>query len=191
MDTFNNDPSVTALLISLKAGGVVRTRFDRTRMHTRTRHNSTLTPVKPNQGLNLTVASVVFLMDPWWNPAGEEQAMDRVHRLGQTKDVKCVRFVIQVRCRQPPRGLATASRLLMPWPARSPCVCTRTHTHTHTGLGRGANAKAAGEEALHGSGERTPPACMCACTCALTTFVVCACACVGSTANRERLARGP
>jgi len=45
----------------------------------------------------LTVASVVFLMDPWWNPAGEEQAMDRVHRLGQTKDVKCVRFVIQVR----------------------------------------------------------------------------------------------
>jgi hypothetical protein len=44
MDTFNNDPSVTALLISLKAGGVVRA-FDRTRMHTWTRHNvGLLTP---------------------------------------------------------------------------------------------------------------------------------------------------
>ena len=48
------------------------------------------------QGLNLTAASTVFMMDPWWNPAGEEQAMDRVHRLGQKKKVRCVRFVIKV-----------------------------------------------------------------------------------------------
>eukprot|EP00198_Chlamydomonas_reinhardtii_P009660 XP_001698997.1 SWI/SNF2 superfamily protein [Chlamydomonas reinhardtii] len=39
-------------------------------------------------GMNLTAASAVHLMDPWWNPAVEEQAMDRVHRLGQTRDVE-------------------------------------------------------------------------------------------------------
>ncbi|EFN54350.1 hypothetical protein CHLNCDRAFT_135608 [Chlorella variabilis] len=50
--------SPTVLLVSLKAGGV---------------------------GLNLTAASRVHLLDPWWNPSVEEQAMDRVHRLGQTR----------------------------------------------------------------------------------------------------------
>ena len=43
-------------------------------------------------GINLTAASKVYMLDPWWNPAVEEQAMDRVHRLGQTKDVTVVRF---------------------------------------------------------------------------------------------------
>ncbi len=38
--------------------------------------------------LNLTVASHVFLMDPWWNPAVEQQAQDRIHRLGQYKPIK-------------------------------------------------------------------------------------------------------
>ena len=52
-------------LLSLKAGGV---------------------------GLNLCAASTVFLMDPWWNPAVEEQAMDRCHRIGQTKEVVVRRF---------------------------------------------------------------------------------------------------
>eukprot|EP00917_Polyrhabdina_sp_WS-2016_P009831 GHVP01021582.1.p1 GENE.GHVP01021582.1~~GHVP01021582.1.p1 ORF type:complete len:960 (+),score=188.02 GHVP01021582.1:1511-4390(+) len=56
------------LLISLRAGGV---------------------------GLNLTAASSVYLMDLWWNPAVEDQAMQRVHRIGQTKPVKAVRFVVQ------------------------------------------------------------------------------------------------
>lgn len=60
--------SPTVLLISLRAGGV---------------------------GLNLTVANNVFLMDPWWSFAIEAQAIDRVHRMGQTRDVSVTRFVIK------------------------------------------------------------------------------------------------
>lgn len=44
-------------------------------------------------GINLTAASVVYLLEPWWNPAAEEQAMDRVHRIGQKNDVKIVRII--------------------------------------------------------------------------------------------------
>jgi non-specific serine/threonine protein kinase len=50
-------------LISLKAGGV---------------------------GLNLTAADYVYIVDPWWNPAVEQQAIDRTHRIGQTKSVTYV-----------------------------------------------------------------------------------------------------
>ncbi|KAK2873471.1 DNA helicase rad5 [Arthroderma sp. PD_2] len=56
------------LLISLRAGGV---------------------------GLNLTVANHVFMMDPWWSFAVEAQAIDRVHRMGQLRDVKVSRFVVK------------------------------------------------------------------------------------------------
>ena len=56
----NNDASCWVMLISLKAGGV---------------------------GLNLVAANHVFMMDIWWNPAIEDQALDRVHRIGQTKAV--------------------------------------------------------------------------------------------------------
>eukprot|EP00933_Yihiella_yeosuensis_P042464 TRINITY_DN37055_c0_g1_i1.p1 TRINITY_DN37055_c0_g1~~TRINITY_DN37055_c0_g1_i1.p1 ORF type:complete len:1176 (-),score=294.54 TRINITY_DN37055_c0_g1_i1:157-3684(-) len=63
---FNNDPSLKVILISLKAGG---------------------------EGLNLQVANHVFLMDPWWNPACELQAIQRAHRIGQTKEVKAFRFI--------------------------------------------------------------------------------------------------
>ncbi|KZV25548.1 hypothetical protein F511_09276 [Dorcoceras hygrometricum] len=56
------------LLMSLKAGGV---------------------------GLNLTAASNVFLMDPWWNPAVEEQAVMRIHRIGQTRTVRVRRFIVK------------------------------------------------------------------------------------------------
>ncbi|XP_073158028.1 DNA repair protein RAD16 [Henckelia pumila] len=65
---FTEDPGCRIFLMSLKAGGVA---------------------------LNLTVASHVFLMDPWWNPAVERQAQDRIHRIGQYKPIRIVRFVIE------------------------------------------------------------------------------------------------
>ncbi|HLU50416.1 MAG TPA: DEAD/DEAH box helicase, partial [Planctomycetota bacterium] len=66
VDHFQNDPRVRSFLISLKAGGV---------------------------GLNLTAADYVFILDPWWNPAVEAQAIDRAHRIGQDKTVFAYRFV--------------------------------------------------------------------------------------------------
>ena len=44
-------------------------------------------------GLNLTEADYVFLLDPWWNPASEAQAVDRTHRIGQTRNVMVYRLV--------------------------------------------------------------------------------------------------
>lgn len=58
--------TASVFLISLKAGGV---------------------------GLNLTAADYVFLLDPWWNPAAESQAIDRAHRIGQTKKVMAYRLI--------------------------------------------------------------------------------------------------
>jgi superfamily II DNA or RNA helicase len=68
VDEFQNDPDVPLFLISLKAGGL---------------------------GLNLTAAEYVFLLDPWWNPAVETQAIDRAHRVGQTKQVFAYRLICQ------------------------------------------------------------------------------------------------
>ncbi|XWS16716.1 hypothetical protein CRYUN_Cryun33cG0001500 [Craigia yunnanensis] len=65
---FTEDPDCKIFLMSLKAGGVA---------------------------LNLTVASHVLLMDPLWNPAVERQAQDRIHRIGQCKPIRIVRFVIE------------------------------------------------------------------------------------------------
>lgn len=65
---FKEDSTIRVLLISLKAGGVA---------------------------LNLTVASRIFLMDPWWNPAAEMQAIDRTHRIGQYKPIFATRFIIE------------------------------------------------------------------------------------------------
>lgn len=63
---FNSDPTLKIILISLKAGG---------------------------EGLNLQIANHVFLLDPWWNPACELQAIQRAHRIGQTKEVRAVRLI--------------------------------------------------------------------------------------------------
>ncbi len=66
VNNFQNDDSVKVFLISLKAGGF---------------------------GLNLTAADYVFHYDPWWNPAVEQQATDRTHRIGQRKNVFVYKFI--------------------------------------------------------------------------------------------------
>lgn len=66
VDKFNNDPLIQVFLISLKAGGT---------------------------GLNLTAADTVIIFDPWWNPSVENQAVDRAHRIGQTKAINVYRLV--------------------------------------------------------------------------------------------------
>ena len=66
VERFQNDPDCRLFLVSLKAGGL---------------------------GLNLTAAEYVFLLDPWWNPAVEAQAIDRAHRIGQTKPVFAYRII--------------------------------------------------------------------------------------------------
>ncbi len=66
VEHFQKDPACKLFLISLKAGGL---------------------------GLNLTAAEYVFLLDPWWNPAVEAQAIDRTHRIGQTRQVFAYRLI--------------------------------------------------------------------------------------------------
>lgn len=66
IDAFRKDPAIKVFLISLKAGGV---------------------------GLNLTEADYVFILDPWWNPASEIQALSRAHRIGQDKTVFVHRYI--------------------------------------------------------------------------------------------------
>jgi superfamily II DNA or RNA helicase len=68
VDRFNEDPSVPVFLISLKAGGT---------------------------GLNLTGADTVVHFDPWWNPAVEDQATDRAHRIGQSKNVNVYKLIAE------------------------------------------------------------------------------------------------
>lgn len=66
VERFQNDADCRLFLVSLKAGGL---------------------------GLNLTAAEYVFLLDPWWNPAVEAQAVDRTHRIGQTRQVFAYRLI--------------------------------------------------------------------------------------------------
>ena len=66
VNDFQSDQDVRVFLISLKAGGT---------------------------GLNLTAADVVYLVDPWWNPAVEQQAIDRIYRIGQQKNVTAIRLI--------------------------------------------------------------------------------------------------
>lgn len=66
VERFQSDPKVQAFLMTLGAGGV---------------------------GLNLTAADYVFILDPWWNPAKEDQAVARAHRIGQARPVTALRFI--------------------------------------------------------------------------------------------------
>lgn len=66
IQNFQNNDEIRVFLISLKAGGV---------------------------GLNLTAADYVYIVDPWWNPAVEQQAIDRTHRIGQTKNIFAYRMI--------------------------------------------------------------------------------------------------
>lgn len=66
VNNFQNNPAIRVFLISMKAGGT---------------------------GLNLTEADYVYLVDPWWNPAVENQAIDRSYRIGQEKAVMAVRLI--------------------------------------------------------------------------------------------------
>lgn len=68
ISAFNHAAEPSVMLMTLKTGGV---------------------------GLNLTKASVVYHLEPWWNPAVENQATDRAHRMGQTKDVKVFNLLIE------------------------------------------------------------------------------------------------
>ena len=65
---FNLNKEVTVLMLSLKAAG---------------------------EGLNLQAANYVFVLDPWWNPAAELQAIQRAHRIGQDREVTAVRFCMK------------------------------------------------------------------------------------------------
>lgn len=66
LTSFIEDPKTKIMLISLMAGSV---------------------------GLNLVAANNVILVDPWWNPAIEEQAVERLHRIGQKKDVNIYKMI--------------------------------------------------------------------------------------------------
>jgi SNF2 family DNA or RNA helicase len=68
VEIFQNTPGPAVILVSLRAGGT---------------------------GITLHAADYVFLLDPWWNPAVESQAVDRVHRIGQRKPVFVYRMITQ------------------------------------------------------------------------------------------------
>src|SRR5207247_7011157 len=90
VNAFQAEDGPPVLLTSLKAGGT---------------------------GLNLTAADHVFLLDPWWNPAAEDQAADRAHRIGQNRPVLVYRLIAKdtveegiLALQSKKRGLAEAAR---------------------------------------------------------------------------------
>ncbi|TAN00648.1 MAG: DEAD/DEAH box helicase, partial [Chitinophagaceae bacterium] len=66
VERFQNDPDCKAFILTLKTGGT---------------------------GLNLTAADMIFIFDPWWNKAAENQAVDRAHRIGQDKKVMSYKLI--------------------------------------------------------------------------------------------------
>jgi len=86
VERFNNDPSLRVFLLSLKVGGV---------------------------GLNLTSADTVIIYEPWWNPAVENQAIDRVHRIGQSNAVLAYRLITKGTIEEKMLELQNRKRFLM------------------------------------------------------------------------------
>ena len=86
VERFNNDPSLKVFLLSLKVGGV---------------------------GLNLTSADTVIIYEPWWNPAVENQAIDRVHRIGQNNSVLAYRLIAKGTIEEKMLELQNRKRFLM------------------------------------------------------------------------------
>ncbi|MEI7998612.1 MAG: SNF2-related protein, partial [Candidatus Omnitrophota bacterium] len=86
VDRFNNDPTLKVFLLSLKVGGV---------------------------GLNLTSADTVIIYEPWWNPAVENQAIDRVHRIGQNNSVLAYRLITKGTIEEKMIELQNRKRFLM------------------------------------------------------------------------------
>jgi SNF2 family DNA or RNA helicase len=68
MDSFAQQQRISVFLISIRAGGV---------------------------GLNLTMATRIYILEPHWNPSIEQQAIDRVHRIGQTKPVVAIHYIVK------------------------------------------------------------------------------------------------
>jgi SNF2 family DNA or RNA helicase len=86
VERFQNESDVKIFLISLKAGGV---------------------------GLNLTAADYCFILDPWWNPASEAQAIDRAHRIGQKSHVFAYRLIARGTVEEKILELQAAKRKLV------------------------------------------------------------------------------
>ena len=85
VERFQSSKGSGIFLISLKAGGF---------------------------GLNLTAASYVFLFDPWWNPAVENQAIDRTHRIGQVNKVNAYRLLIKDSIEEKIRALQKSKSMM-------------------------------------------------------------------------------
>ena len=86
VDRFQNAENPGVFLISLKAGGV---------------------------GINLTAAEYVIHLDPWWNPATESQATDRVHRMGQKNKVIVYKFITEGTIEEKIQELQDSKRALL------------------------------------------------------------------------------
>jgi len=86
VERFNGDPNLKVFLLSLKVGGV---------------------------GLNLTSADTVIIYEPWWNPAVENQAIDRVHRIGQNNSVLAYRLITKGTIEEKMLELQNRKRFLM------------------------------------------------------------------------------
>ena len=80
---FNNDPAIRVFLMSITCGGVG--------------YEQILAKIRPTDKARLTLTSAcrAYIMEPQWNPMAEEQALDRVYRIGQTRDVLAIRYIVK------------------------------------------------------------------------------------------------